>query len=237
MNTKALEKFGLEKKEIKVYLALLKLASATATKISQEARIERTLTYAILEKLIDKGLVSSVIKKNVKHFQAANPRKLLEDLEEKKEDLKKLMPDLVDLTKFVKEEVKVELYQGKEGMRTILKDVLRTKEDYVAFGEEAKFQEISPESLKTVLRDIVKLNMHERILSKESLRGKLWLTKNSKIKYLPDEYFSPIMTVIYGDKVAMCIWTDPISIIRIKNKSVAQTYKNYFEFFWKKAKK
>lgn len=237
MDTSVLEKLGLEKKEIKIYLALLRLTSATATKASQESRIERTLTYTILEKLIDKGLVSYVIKRNVKHFQAADPRKLMSDLEEKKEQLKQIMPNLVNLAKFVKEETKVELYKGMEGFRTVFKDMIRIGKDYVVLGEEAVFHEIMPETLKEILREIVKAGIHERVLSKESLRGKVLLTENSEIKYLPDDYFSPVMTVIYGDRTALVIWSDPINVIVIQNKSVAQTYKNYFEFFWKKAKK
>jgi sugar-specific transcriptional regulator TrmB len=237
MDTAVLEKLGLEKKEIKVYLALLRLTSATATKVSQESRIERTLTYTILEKLIDKGLVSYVLKKNVKHFQAADPRKLMSDLEEKKEQLQQIMPNLVNLAKFVKEETKVEIYKGKEGLRTVFRDMIRIGKDYIVLGEEAVFHEIMPETLKEILREIVKKGIKERVLSKESLRGKIWLTKNSKIKYLPDDYFSPVMTVVYGDRTAMVIWADPINIILIHNNSVAQTYKNYFEFFWKMAKK
>ncbi len=237
MDTTVLEKLGLEKKETKVYLALLRLSSATATKVSQESRIERTLTYTILEKLIDKGLVSYVIKKNVKHFQAADPRKLMSDLDEKKEQLKQIMPDLVNLAKFVKEDTKVELYKGKEGWKTILKDIVRTGKDYVVLGEEGIFHQIMPEGLKEVLREIVKNGITERILSKESLRGKIWITeKNSKIRYLPDEYASPSMALVYGDKVVMFIWSEPVNAIVIHNKSVAQTYKNYFEFFWKMAK-
>ena len=63
--TKTLEKLGLEQKEAKIYLALLRLGQATATRISEETRIERTLCYSILSKLLDKALVSYMLQNNV----------------------------------------------------------------------------------------------------------------------------------------------------------------------------
>ena len=51
-----LEKLGFDEKEAEVYLALLKIGETTATKVSQETKIERTLVYYIMEKLIGKGL-------------------------------------------------------------------------------------------------------------------------------------------------------------------------------------
>ena len=77
---KLLENLGLEQKEAKVYLELLKLGEATATKIGEKTNLDRTLMYQIANKLIEKGLVSYIIKNNVKYFSAANPKKLMEDI-------------------------------------------------------------------------------------------------------------------------------------------------------------
>ena len=48
---------GFNEKEIKVYLSLIKNESLTAMEISQEARIDRTTTYDILESLEKKGFI------------------------------------------------------------------------------------------------------------------------------------------------------------------------------------
>ena len=75
MDTKTLEMLGLEQKQAKIYLALLQLKQATATKISEDTRIERTLCYSIINKLIDKGLISYIIQNNVKYFVGITSKK------------------------------------------------------------------------------------------------------------------------------------------------------------------
>lgn len=232
-----LEKFGLDNKEIKTYIASLKIGLNTVTKIAEETRIDRTSTYHILDKLLQKGMVSYVIKDSKKYFQATSPEKLVESLEERKKELASVMPELLELTKLKKQETIVELYQGKEGLITVLRDVLKEKEDYIVFGEEGRFQEVLPIYIKQLLRDIMlKDKLKERLLSKESMRDQILVTENSEIRYLPDQYFSPVMTVVYKDKVAIFMWTEPYYAIMIKNKDMAQGYRNYFEILWKIAK-
>ncbi len=76
------------------------------------------------------------------------------------------------------------------------------------------------------------------MLSKEEKRGKIILTnKNTKIKYLPDKFFSPVVTAVYGNKTAIFIWSDPLFVILIKDKGVADSFNSYFSILWEIAKK
>lgn len=234
---KLLQDLGLEEKEAKVYLALLKLGEATATLIGEKTNLDRTLIYQLANKLIEKGLVSYIIKNNVKYFSAANPKKLMEDVKEKENQLQKAMPELISLTKIREEETRVEIYRGKEGLRTILKDVIRTKKDYIAFGEEGRFQKVLPIDVQRYIKELEKNNIHERVLVREDLRGKALKSKNSDFRYLPKDYLSPVTTVVYGDKVANFIWTLPYYAILTKNKEVADSFKSHFNLLWKIARK
>ena len=236
MKTEILEQIGLDKDGIKTYITLLKLGSITATKIASETNIHRTNIYRILDNLIAKGLASYVMKNNIKYFSAASPKKLLEDEKKKLQTLKKLVPELESITDSRKEDFKVEVFRGKEGLIAVLKYILREKKDYFVFGEEGNFQKILPYFIKQLLRDIVKLNMQENLLSKESKRNKILLSKNSKIKYLPDQYFSPVMTAVFGDYTAIFEWDEPYHAILIKSKNMSKSYKHYFEILWKTAK-
>ncbi len=237
MNTEILEKIGLEKDEILVYITLLKSGSITATKIASETNIYRTNVYRLLDSLISKGFVGYVLKNNVKYFSAESPNKLIEDQKRKEEELKKIIPELEKISNLEKNEFKVEVFKGKEGLITVLKYILREKKDYVVFGEEGKFQGILPIFVQQLLREMIKLRLHERILSKVEKRGKISLTRNSQIKYLPDKYFSPTMTVVFGEYTAIFFWEEPYYATLIKSKSVAQSYNSYFEALWKVAKK
>ena len=60
--------------------------------------------------------------------------------------------------------------------------------------------------------------------------------KNSEIKYLPDNFFSPTMTVVFGDYTAIFVWEEPYQAILIRSKALAQSYNNYFNGLWQIAK-
>ena len=60
--------------------------------------------------------------------------------------------------------------------------------------------------------------------------------KSSTHRYLPNINESPAVTNIYGDKIAILIWTDEPEGIIIENVAAAKAYKSYFDFMWKHSK-
>ena len=48
---------------------------------------------------------------------------------------------------------------------------------------------------------------------------------------------SPAVTNIYGDKIAIIIWTDEPEGIIIENAAAAKAYKSYFDIMWQQANK
>lgn len=234
MDVSVLIELGLERKEVKIYLILLKLQQATVTRISEETRIERTLCYSVINKLLDKGLVSYAVQNNVKYFKAAPPEKLMEDLKETQEELQKILPHLIGLSKLGREKTRAEIYQGKEGMKTVIKDIIREKKDYIVFGEEGRFQETLPIYSLQFIRRIEEEGIKERVLVKEGME--VIKSKNSEFRYIPKEYLSPSSTVVYGNKVAIVVWSEPFLTILIGNKEVADSYRGYFEMLWRMVK-
>jgi len=238
VNLTPLQKLGLQDADIKIYLTLLERGSCTATQIAQYTKLNRSHIYDKLDILLEHGLISFVIKNNVKYFKASDPEKILDFIQDIQKDVKNIIPDLNKIKAVSKTKTEVELYQGKEGMKTVFKDVIRERKDYIVFGEEGKFQEILPIYIQQFLRDIRKLNIAEHLLSKESKRQKIIVaSKKSQIRYLPDKYFSPVMTAVYGNKTAIFIWSEPLFAILIKDKSVAKSFKSYFNLLWNIAKK
>ena len=66
MEFNALKDAGLTDGEAKVYLALLELGSSTTGPIIHKSKIAKSIVYQILEKLMQKGLVSYVTKEKTK---------------------------------------------------------------------------------------------------------------------------------------------------------------------------
>ena len=100
-----LEKIGLTRNRSKIYLSLLKLGSTTAQNIIKESGLHRGIVYDGLEKLQELGLASFVIKDFKKYFQAAKPRRLLDYVEEQKEAIRSILPELERIENLRKEEI------------------------------------------------------------------------------------------------------------------------------------
>ena len=79
-----LKSLGLTKYEALVYIALLKLESATASEIHEISGVPRASVYTVIDQLLDKGLVS-VSQSAPKRFAAFSPEdaipRLMEHIE------------------------------------------------------------------------------------------------------------------------------------------------------------
>lgn len=226
---------GLSKSEAEIYLALLRLGKSTATRLAQETGIHRTYIYDVLEKLKEKGLVSQIKEENKKYFQATNPERIREYLLEKVENIDRLMPELNELQKKSKEETKVEIYKGKEGIKTILNDIIKESKNYFTIGSVKEFEEILPIFSEQFLKKVDLKGIKERVILKEGT--KILEAKNHEYKYLSKEHVFLVGIIIYSDKVAFFIWNEPYIQILIKNTDIARSYLTQFNLLWKSAKK
>lgn len=231
-----LREAGLSIGEVEVYLALLKIGSVPVSKIKEETKIHRTTIYDFLEKLLNKGLVNYVVKNNVKYYKATHPNKILEFIKEKEENIKEILPELKELAEIKKEEIKVEIYKGAEGFKTLLNDIIRVSKDFVAFGvDETKFKERFPIIIEQYFKKEEERGIKERLLTSEETKF-IFNKKTTNYRYIPKEYFNPTPTMVYSNKIAIIIW-EPLTIIMIENSELADSYKKYFEMLWKIASK
>jgi len=240
----ALTGLGLTNHEITVYLALLELNESSASKLAEKIRLNRTHTYDILESLISKGLVSYIIKNDRKYFQATHPNRLLESIKEKEkalkhqeENIKQLIPQLLNLKRPKEENTKVEIFHGKEGIKTVYNDILRKTKEYSVLGATGKIAEIMQFYFPHHEKERIKKKIKLKLLFNESARTKDTATKReyAKIRFLPSEYSSPVPTTIYNNRVVTLIWTEPLAIV-VENKEVAVTYRKYFDLLWEISK-
>ena len=246
MDISILKEVGLTDNEIKVYMVLLKTDSALASEIAIKTNINRTNTYDVLESLVEKGIVSYVIKANRKYFMATDPNRLLaylkereSKLREQEKEIEKLIPSLLSMKAKTKEKIKVEIYRGKEGLKTIFEDILKEKKEYWALGYTGFASNVLPYYFYHWHKRRVKTGIKRRLIAGPERRGtkpiKLPLTK---VKYLPKHYHSPTSTMIYGDKIwiFLPIGTEHVSVL-IENKEINESYRSYFEVLWKIAER
>jgi len=234
MIRETLRKIGLSDEEVNIYLFLLKKGYSKATVISKELGVARTTIYRFLSSLHEKGLISENIQNNVKYFYPVNPERIPEIIEERVEEIKEIIPELSSLKKRAGEETKVELFKGKEGIKTIMRDILRERKPYTFMGEVEKyFSEIETFSMQW-LRKIEMEKIHGKLLCSEEQRFKI--AKTEKYKLLSHDLMPEISVWTYGNKTALFVWSDPLYAILIDSKSVTSGNKKTFDYFWSMAK-
>ena len=238
MDIDRLKEIGLNDKESRVYLALLELEDALVSEISAKAKINRSLLYSILDSLAKKGIVTYILKNNVRYYRAAEPHKMLAMLKEKEKILNSIMPELVALHKPRKKMPIVEVLEGREGLKTIFNDVLRLKKEWFAFNVPGK----GPSTLGTTVhafenerqRKGIRLNVIVMKTKQGIKRGKQFAAmRNTKARCMPETFESPASNWIYGDRSVIIFWykESPFAI-RIIDKDLAESYKNHFRALW-----
>ncbi|MBI5466511.1 MAG: hypothetical protein HY974_04455 [Candidatus Kerfeldbacteria bacterium] len=242
-----LEKFGLGDKEIAVYRALLKLGPSPVRKVGTEAAVNRGTTYDILKSLKEQGLVSYYHKEKHQYFVAEDPNKLYDLLKQKGEVLKDLklelqtiVPQLRSMRTVVEEKPLVTYYDGVQGIRTILQDVLETvneepvKEYYVYSSASmrnylyAGFPDFNDERLgRNIKVKVIALGKGGEMAGLDERR---WLTQDAG---------TPTYTIIYAGRLAMMSTNSqglPIGLI-IVDRGIYETQKLIFIDLWDRLNK
>lgn len=249
MDASTLQKIGLTAGETKVYVALLKKGSCTTGPIVDEAKVSRSKVYHILDRLMDKGLVTFIIKEKTKYFQAADPHKLLDYLDSKEKEIThdrtsviELLPRLELYQKLgVKEEA--EIYKGLEGVKTareLVFKALKKGDVFRCFGANAP----NLEPLKAYYASFHRRRKQAGIKAKYIAQSDSKNVFNKKKKYgsglIEFRYLDvvgPVHIDIFGDYVVTNIMAGTNLSFLIKNKFVADYYVQYFEKAWNLAKK
>ena len=240
MDTTALEELGLTKNQSLVYVSLLKLGSTSAQNIIKESGLHRSRVYDSLEILQELGLVSFVVKDFKKYFQAAKPEKLLDYLNEKKEIINQILPELKKLEGMKKEEINAFIYKGKEGIKTIHSEMIKEGKDVYVLGAKGMIFTELPYFIPNFERERTKkkikfILIYDKKEAKEFEKGTV-KRKLFEGKVLPKGFESNGVVNIFGDKVAIVLWKDYPSAFMIDNKDVAESFRKWFNLIYKNLK-
>jgi len=228
-----LQQAGLTGNEAKVYLELLKKGKLSANQIAKNIGMDRTLTYTVLNHLIEKGQVNYVVKANKKIFSCSSTENLLNSIKFKETLIIDLIKELNKVKKEKQELVEINVYEGKEGMRVLINTALKEKE-MLSFGGTGRAYDLLYE-MPTLAKRLEKENhLLKVLLGKQYAGHEFSKYKNVEVKLV--DIKSESTTTIFGNHIAIHLLKNKPSIIMIKNKDIAESYRNYFNFMWKIAK-
>ena len=244
MDLDILRKIGLSEGEIKIYDALLEIGVTSINKIHKRVGIDRRNIYDILNKLMERGLVSYIEENGKRVFKISNPDKILSYIEEKKSNLDevknevtKIIPAMQDIFHSTRTEMFAEIFKEAEGLKAVWDDLLNYDSIYwIGSGLYIpnRFPAYWKEWNQRRIQKKVKSYHLFRYEKRKEVDKKLFPTS----KFLPPEFSgNPTATVIYGDKVAQMLLGENISVFVIESKELAQNYKKYHQFLWNKVAK
>ena len=227
-----LKQAGLTENESKVYLALVDHGPNLAGRISRLTGLHRRTVYDVTEMLIKKGLIGYILKNNRRYFEASNPNRILELLQEKEDILTPIVTNLLEKYNTKKEKQETNFYKGKEGLKAIFEDQLNYKEILI-LGASPQAYEILKFYFKWYDEKRTKKKIKVKIIAYDK---KITNIPLAEIRYLPKKYESPVAMNIYGNKTAIILWAEKPIVIAIREKEIADSYRNHFELMWKLAK-
>ena len=236
---------GLTKGEAKVYISLVKIGMSTTGPIVEHSKVARSFIYIILQKLMEKGLVSQIMKEQTQYYQATEPQRLIDLIEkqqvtlsEKKEQLQKLLPSLMALHSEKPNSIAT-IYSGYKGVQTCFEKhekILKSGEEYVTFGVLADQTDTYHTYWKKHHLNRIKKNIKCRMLFNTDTDKLILKNRNSYIgcesRYMPIDTRTPAWIMVYSDICAIFLQSPAQFVIEIQNKEIAQTMQSYFEYFW-----
>lgn len=240
MYERILQKAGLPDKQAKVYIACLEMGRAKAPDIAKKAGIKRSTAYAILDELIQTGLVNYSQRGGIKLFKAQDPQTILEILNERQQAIKNILPDLENIFTSHHLKPRIQFFEGKEGIKRVFEDTLKCKykqvfqivrvKDFIEYpGEDYSKEYIKKRAEKGVQAYAlhpVRGDIQNEIYGKTSTKLK------RIVRYALPEIFHTLMIMIYDYKVAMISTRAEGFGFIIESKEFSQTMKSHFDFIW-----
>lgn len=247
-----LQEFGLNDKEITIYLTLLKTGPSTIMDLARKTAIKRSTTHNNVEELIKKGLVSQTNYGERRMVIAENPEKLKFLLEQRKWEVNKLetnmdqiVGEIFQIVPKAKENTRTEVkyYDGEKGFKEVCQRSITNSKDEVLFISNIdEWRKVYTESYgkdyyiparkkkKVFLRELVIDTNQGQDFKKDDANN----LRESKI--LPKDFQFNTTLIITDSDVSIMISTEPYKAISIEDADVVSTFKNIFENLWKISK-
>lgn len=244
----SLKELGFNHNTRIIYMRLLESGPSTASKLAGDLGIPRSTIYDKIKILITNGLVVELMEENKKTFLAEDVKNIslllknrIELLKKQEKAVKRILPELLYQGQPV--EPKIKFYNGVEGIKQVLSDLLWYEEieTYTMWPISEMVEVLGKEYLENLNR--------RRIRHKISITG-IW-PRNKKVDFVNHPYLGvgkghlrnlrlapenmtwDMSYWLYDDKVAFISSKKEMFGFVIHSRDFAQLIKSQFEQIWK----
>lgn len=249
MIPEVLVNLGLSPEETDIYLSLINSGPQSAGQLAKSTKVKRTYIYSVSAGLIKKGLISQTKKGKTTVFSAMSPDKLSSLVETKRQlieqaenTLESIMPSLKEKFEAVDTRPVVTYYEGVEGIKKVYRDTLKEKREILALVETSEvdlnvYGWVTKEYVKERVKNDIKVRAIASSGSKIAIYTGLNKEELRETKVVSSEKFPFENEInIYGNKIAIINHKkgERLMGVIIDNKSVAETFRSWFELTWTK---
>lgn len=253
MLSELLSTLNLGEDEAKTYALLLETGPIAVGNLAKKIGHPRSSLYGFLKRLQDQGLVSQSIRRRIKIFTAESPDKIsllfdqrIEDLQIKQKLYQQLLPDLRKKlpTKLINP--KLQFFEGEEGLKNILKDMLLYYNmETQAFWPQKKMVEIlGGDFFRYHNKERIKNNLYTRAIwpanQTVEIKKHPYFGVGEKfkreIRIAPAEIDFSMGYWIYGDKTAFISSRKESFGFILESSELAEMLLAQFEIIWKLSK-
>lgn len=244
---------GFSAEEIRVYSALLEHGPTAVGALSKKLGVVRSSLYGILKRLQDGGLIAQSQRAGVKLFSAQEPEKIsllfeqrIEDLRRKQEVYNAILPTLRAKRSSSLLKPTFQLFEGEEGMRNILKDMLlyHDLETQAFWPIKQMIDVLSPDFFRYLNKIRIESNLYTRAIwpQKQTVdvaeHPYLGVGKSfqREIRIAPPEIDCSMGYWIYGNKVAFISSRREAFGFIIESAELVELLLTQFEMIWKVSK-
>lgn len=240
---------GLEDIEAKTYLALLEFGPQPAGGLAKKLGIPRSSLYGILRRLQESELVIENLRENVSVFSAEPPERLRLLFRRKREEFDNRAAQLETLLPTLKRKKggrllrpRVQLFEGGEGLKGVLKDMLlyRDLKTFALWPIHNMLEILSPEFFRYFNKERILNQLYTRAIwpadQAVDLKAHPYLGVGPEfmreIRIAPEEVSFPMGYWAYGHKAAFISSRSESFGFVIESEEFVQLLGAQFELIW-----
>ncbi len=242
MYTELLQQLGLPKNEALIYETLIRFGESGVAMIAAKSAVNRRNVYDSLKRLQERGLAFETKGLRESIYQAVEPRKLLEIIQEKERLLTAHLQNLEKLYHESPIQQSVHLYRGIEGWKNVMRDIILTKEQYHCIGGKGGWLEPRITGFSNwFLKELKSNKIKSYVLFDQELKKKqhpITSLVGKNYRYLPKGASSQASIEIFGDRVVLVSDLNPgkfendFTLTVNINQQLADAFRAWFKVLW-----
>ena len=232
-----LEEIGLNRREARIYLAVLQHPESNLADITKRTLIPRMSCHAILRGMLQKGYIDILVRKRRRYFVAVPPHRILERLSRRAGEFKEALPRFERHAQAGPAQPRIRFFEGIEGIRAVFRRILDEKRPFFAITCIDDMETVASDYFREFIARRTKQRLPVKLLTNRTPASVRLKTQDNKelreTRFVPERYRFHTANYISGNTVALLsLKQKPPTALIIEDQEIAQTNAMYFELLW-----